>query len=292
MPSPPLSSDKDPHALIRESLQARLLARLFSQKLHGFVLKGGLAMRAHFKSVRATKDIDLDVQKNLSLSQVKTLLRRAIAQATSDGMMTDVTVTEPKQTETVARWKIGARDPGTQTVVHLTVELSFRDHIQENDLTDISHFVAGDARPHPITVYTGSAMAFHKVRALMGRDTVRDIADLFVLVQAQVDPPIAHLGQWMAEHPMDLKDRLKLLWDKIEGMNAAQFEAKVLPSLPQDAPLTQQLQDWESVRLAVGLQVQDWLTQAQVRCDALNAPPLPPAEDESVVARPKPRGPR
>src|SRR5690606_8708506 len=99
---------------VRDLVQARIVGRLFAQKVKGLALKGGMAMRmSHGKWARATKDIDLDADMDMPLATVQGVVRRAIDEAISDGLLENVKVTEPKQTETTERWKIAGTDPRT-----------------------------------------------------------------------------------------------------------------------------------------------------------------------------------
>lgn len=197
--SPSLAAPTDPAVWARELLQARLMGRLFAQRVHDLALKGGLALRAAYGSYRATKDIDLDAGETLHLSDVQARVRRAIRQATATGVVRDVVVSEPKQTDTVARWKILGHEPVTGAPVHLTVEVSFRDRIDPASVCEVP-FQPSSADPVSVlTVYTAPALAFKKVQALLapGREAVRDLSDLFLLIEAHVEPPPERLTAWL-----------------------------------------------------------------------------------------------
>lgn len=112
--------------LVRELLQTRILAAIFSDTVkHEIVLKGGMAMRAALGSTRMTKDIDLGQSPDIPLTRLQSVMRGAIKKALSTNLLHDVVVSEPKQTDTVGRWKInGQTDGGSH--VQLTVEVSRR----------------------------------------------------------------------------------------------------------------------------------------------------------------------
>lgn len=253
----------DALGVVRDLVQARLLAQLFAQKVHDVAIKGGMAMRVnHDKWARATKDIDLDAGPSLPLAALQQLIRRAIRLATSDGLLQNVQITEPKQTEVTARWKIAGLDVRTGQTLHLTVEVSRRDTLDPQDLKQTYYGPTyGDEDSEMVTVYTDQALAFKKVKALLSdtREAPRDIADLYLLIQARVEPPIAHLKQWFAQGG---QAHVRELWRKLERMDQAMFRAEVLPSLPPTPDGQDLYQDWDDIRLCVGEHVERWIRQA------------------------------
>lgn len=244
----------------RDMVQARILARLFSQRVRGIALKGGMAMRvAHGKWARATKDIDLDADQELPLPALQSLMRKAIATAAQDTALENVRITEPKQTETTSRWKIAGTDPRTGQVLNLTVEVSRRDAVSDNAVRQVCQGPTGDDW---ITVYKDEELAFKKVKALLSdmREAPRDIADLYLLIQADVPAPVAQLRTFMAEGG---ELSLRRMWSKIERMDQAMFRAEVLPSLPPTPDGQDLYRDWEEIRVTVGENIERWIRQAR-----------------------------
>lgn len=255
------SAPMDPAAWARELLQAQLIGRLFANKVHDLALKGGLALRAAYGSQRSTKDIDLDAGETMTPAHLRTHVRRAIRQATASGILKDPVITEPKQTDTVGRWKIVGREPTTGASVHLTVEVSFRDRIAAEDVTRLP-YGSTDAAPSFITVYTARALAFKKVKALLAsdREAVRDVVDLFLLIDAKVEPPLAQLAEWLST--ADVGESVRALWNKLDAMTPERFRAEVMPYLNPPESASRWLSRWEDVRLAVGSTLETWLTEA------------------------------
>ena len=94
----------------REEIQLNLLAAIYERAHPGeVVLKGGMAMRAVMGSSRMTKHIDLAQDPELDSGRLRSLIRSAIKAVLSSGILVNHKVTEPKQTHTVARWKIGGQ---------------------------------------------------------------------------------------------------------------------------------------------------------------------------------------
>jgi hypothetical protein len=254
-----VASTQDPLAWLRDTVQARILAQLFSGKVHDMVLKGGMAMRVAHGHVRATKDIDLDAAIEVSMDSIQNTVRRAV-KAASVQLMNDVVITEPKQTDTTARWKISGRDPQTDQVLHLTVEVSHRDSIARDEIRVIEQEVS-PGKPFPIVVYTDQVLAFKKVKALLSdtRSALRDVVDLFVLIQAEVAPPVRHIRAWMKAGGVATVSEL---WRKLDSMGEDRFYLEVLPSLGGAKAADELWRDWDAVRLAVGQAVQVWIEEA------------------------------
>ena len=249
----------------RSLLQARLLSELFADRVESFVLKGGMAMRVRHESARATQDIDLDADFSVTTPTLQGLVRRAIRRALAQGGLENVEITEPKQTEVTARWKIRGFDPNSRQSLLLTIEVSRRDQIDASDCDIIDFSPTAAHRERPIRVYNNRALAFTKVKALLGRDAPRDIADLFLLIRAEVDPPIAELSQLLQSD--NAADVIATLWNKIDSMDEARFKSEVLPSLPADQRAQHLYQSWEQIRLEVGLHVERWIEQAKAQSE-------------------------
>lgn len=253
----------------RDTVQSRIVAQVFSQRVHDVAVKGGMALRlGHHKWARATKDIDLDASPELSLPALQQVMRRAIRLATSDGLLKEVRITEPKQTDTTARWKVSGIYPRTGQALNLTVEVSRREPVSAQDVRQVP---ATDGSGEWVTIYTDQAMAFKKVKALLSdrREAPRDVSDLFLLIKAQVPPPIEHIRRWLAQGGVA---QVEQMWAKIERMDQEMFRKEVLPSLPPTSEGQQVYKDWESICLTVGENVQQWIRQAQ----ALDAPASQP----------------
>ena len=264
-----LHGQADSSAWIRDTLQSRLVAQIFSQRIHDLVLKGGMAMRLLHDQSRATKDIDLDAGPSLPLATIQAVVRRAIGKATSEISLMDLVVSEPKQTSTTARWKISGKDPTTHLPVHVTVEVSHRDQIDPKDLAHVPVSRDDDDAKWAV-VYNDRALAFKKVKALLAgtRQACRDVADLFVLIEGRVEPPKALIAAWLSQAG---EDPVRALWEKLEAMDEAQYQAEVLPALPIRGDLRKRLENWDEVRLVVGQHVESWLRDSAM-VPALPAP--------------------
>lgn len=253
--------DYTEHHDVLALLQARVISRLFCGKVHDLVLKGGMAMRVAHEHARHTKDIDLDADHDLPLESVQRLVRRAIQDATRDGLLEDVVVSEPKQTHTTARWKINGRVPETGLPLHLTVEVSFREHTDGHQVRWVPFQPDARTTATPVPVYTDDRLVINKINALLSptRNAPRDVVDLFLLFQAGVELTEESIAQLHLEE-LGETQACQAIWDKLEAMDQAQFEQQVLPvwQFPGERPAWV---DWERMRLAVGERVEQLLHQ-------------------------------
>src|SRR5258708_30885589 len=110
----------------RDAFQLRLLTFLYrGSASSSLVLKGGAAMRILTESARFTQDLDFDHDPHRSLASLQNTVRTAIDRAIRGSGLVDTSISESKQTDTVARWKISGRTR-TGENLHLAVEVSRR----------------------------------------------------------------------------------------------------------------------------------------------------------------------
>ena len=248
----------------RDMIQARFVSSVFAQAAGDLVLKGGLAMRAIFGSSRFTKDVDLQTAPRVPMARVSSVVRMAIKEAMGTGFLSDVRVTEPKQTDTVQRWKIGARVGETE--ISMTVEVSRR------GLPPPEHVIMGtartvDGRSRPVYSFSASAIAAGKVAALVSPNRVapRDVYDLDLLIRTEVKPPIDLL---MRMGRKDLVLALDDLWPKLELMTFELASESLLQYLPKGEAERLDEPSWEERRIRTGQAVEGWLREALAQIDA------------------------
>ena len=253
-------------AIVREALQSRLLVELMGNAMHKeLVLKGGMAMRAVHGSVRYTKDIDLDADLKFSKERVRGIVKRSIERTVASGLITNAKVSEPKQTETTLRWKIAGTQPGSNAPLNLTVEVSRRATIANGHIIEVplpTVYADGTANVK-VQVLDSQAIAVTKVLALTdpNRLAPRDLFDLHVLIEAQVDDPtrlFVSLPNAKERLPRAIAD----LWPKIESMTYALFISDVVPNLPDSVAKAINEDVFDDMRLKVGTSVEKWLEAA------------------------------
>jgi predicted nucleotidyltransferase component of viral defense system len=246
----------------REALQSRLLVELMGNALaKELVLKGGLAMRLAHGSERYTKDIDLDAAPAFSVQRIQGIVRRSIASTIASGLIDNAVVTDPKQTETTLRWKISGTQPGSSEPLHLTVEVSRRDPLVPRGVVELS--APGFNARTPIQVLSSQAIAVSKVFALTAtnRVAVRDLFDLHVLIEANVEDPSGALSA-VPDAASRIGASREELWPKIEMMTYKQFRQEVIPFLPTATANAMDEQTFEDLRMSVWERVDRWLKDA------------------------------
>jgi predicted nucleotidyltransferase component of viral defense system len=216
---------------IRDAFQQRLLTYLYrGSASSSLVLKGGAAMRVLTESARFTQDLDFDHDPHRSLASLQKIVRTAIDRAIRGSGLVSTSVSESKQTDTVARWKISGRT-STGENLHLTVEVSRRRAPDPSHVRKIPVQLADKTLPRVyVSVYDEQALADNKLAALTDdrRTAPRDIYDLELLLARGAVPSataVSNLGG-----PVTL---IRHIADKLDLMNWALFRDEVLPSLPE-----------------------------------------------------------
>ncbi|MFW6352194.1 MAG: nucleotidyl transferase AbiEii/AbiGii toxin family protein [Bacteroidota bacterium] len=250
-------------ALQREILQTKLLSSIFTKAAKNeVVLKGGMAMRVSQGSHRKTKDIDLGQHPGIPLPKLQKLMRSAIKQTLSSGILEKYEVSEPKQTDTTARWKINGQTKG-KTRVQLTVEVSRRGVPTPENLETVEYFPPDEYKISPflVDVYNGKTLAATKVIAMLQENRVapRDLYDLHILIRNEVTPPSDLLSDVDEEV---LGESLEKLWDKIDMLDYDMFVDQVAPYLPKGVADRIDKNVYEEMRVEVGVHVEKWLNDA------------------------------
>lgn len=232
------------------------------------VLKGGMAMRT-MHSARMSKDIDFSGDPNVSLPSLQKHIRDAVKATVAMlvGRVSNVRVSEPKQTETVCRWKINGEFSDTGSPFNLTVEISRRglppsEHVVSRNVVPPAGYRVG---PFLVDVYDMEAMAASKVAALTSPDRTapRDLYDLHVLIEKGAGAPVDLLKGQGADA---LKEQADILWQKIDGMTYSLFRSEVLPHLPSDARERFSEAIYDEMRMSVGGTVESWIESALRAC--------------------------
>jgi hypothetical protein len=177
-------------ALVRSVEQFHLLllaqlARRVNPSL--FVVKGGCNLRFFYKSIRYSADMDLDVG-GIGVGPFRDRVRqvfgsRPFAQILEARGLSVDRVTEPKQTETTQRWKIGLRAAGApSTSIPTKIECSRRGVEDGVVIGGVDPLLARAYQLPPLMLahYDAPTALRQKVGALAGRreTQARDVFDL------------------------------------------------------------------------------------------------------------------
>lgn len=216
----------------RDAFQLRLLTFLYrGSTSSSLVLKGGAAMRVLTASARFTQDLDFDHDPHRSLSSLQNTVRTAIDRAIHGSGLIDASVSESKQTDTVARWKISGRT-NAREILHLAVEVSRRRTPDPNHVLKVPVQIADRTLPRVyVSVYDEQALADNKLAALIDdrRTAPRDIYDLELLLGRGVVPSAVAV-----ENLGGAGTLTKRIAEKLDLMSWALFRDEVLPTLPME----------------------------------------------------------
>jgi hypothetical protein len=214
----------------RDAFQLRLLTYLYrGSESASLVLKGGAAMRVLTESARYTQDLDFDHDPHRSLASLQKTVRTAIDRALRGSGLAATSISEAKQTETVARWKIFGRTTMGENL-NLTVEVSRRQAPDRSHVLKIPVQIADRTLPRVyVSVYDERTLTDNKLAALLDerRTAPRDIYDLELLLARGACPSAAAIENLGAQGGLT-----KRVADKLELMNWALFRDEVLPTLP------------------------------------------------------------
>ena len=214
----------------RDAFQLRLLTFLYrGSTSSSLVLKGGAAMRVLTDSARFTQDLDFDHDPHRSLASLQNTVRTAIDRAIHGSGLVGTSISESKQTDTVARWKISGRTSNGETL-HLAVEVSRRHRPDPSHVLKIPVQIADRTLPRVyVSVYDEQALADNKLAALIDdrRTAPRDIYDLELLLARGVVPSVAAVENLGGQATL-----MQRVADKLDLMSWALFRDEVLPTLP------------------------------------------------------------
>lgn len=249
----------------RDVLQSIILREIFSRVKSPceIALKGGMGLRVAAKSVRFTKDIDLAGDPNVHLSKLQTHIRAALKAAVkANSLVENIKITEPKQTDTVARWKINGTLAGTDEKVQITVEISRRgippkEYLATTTYIPPSHY---NLPPMLIDTYTLEALMITKLSALMNpnRSAARDLYDLALLADMGIAPDESLIEAFMA-HKAKSKTPEEVIdeaWKKIDAFTWAQFVDEVIPYLPEAYAARYSEAEFNQMQVKVGNKIQ------------------------------------
>lgn len=253
--------------LATDILHTKILHALFNGMNRDlFLVKGGVAMRLLTDSMRDTTDIDLATAPNSNISTIRSHMMNAISLALRSGLIENAEVREQdvKNGGLSPKWHINGKLAGSESKIHLKIELSRRDLLPDMAISRFECEPREDAgvAPYVVRTYSQMAMAASKVAALMDhkRNKTRDVYDLAVLISCEVEPPIAMLAALGKDK---IKDMLARLSDKVLTLSYESFVSDVLTCLPADVSQKLTQQDWEDMQLTVVDHVEGWLLNAQ-----------------------------
>ena len=251
----------DPGLEAIDRCQVALLRELAGDLGNRLILKGGMAMRAAFGSIRLTKDIDFDRDETISQATLKKGLAKLLVRAARTAGIREPKAQITKDTKTTVRARLQGFI-GENTAVRFDVEVSGRGAPSaENVRVEI---VVPPPRysmaPFPVATYTIETLAAMKVGAALSdqRHAPRDLYDLRDLIWAGADP-VKLLAKQRADILQDFSSHAL---GKLEMLTYEMAQQELLPFLPvaERAALTQDA--WLDATLMVAGKMQEWCEAA------------------------------
>lgn len=257
----PTEKGFDARLEVIDRCQVGLLRELVGQQGNRLILKGGMAMRAAFGSLRLTKDIDFDRDSSLSQDALKKGLLNNLVRAAAAAGIREPKVEITKDTKTTVRARLQGLLTGG-VGVRFDVEVSGRGTPDRSNLR--AEMVAPPPRyamaPFPVTTYTNEALAVMKIAAALSeqRHAPRDLYDLRDLIHAGVDPT-----DLLARQDADLlEDFAARALGKLEMLSYSLAQQELLPYLPSDERDALTEDAWLEATLLVADRVVQWCEAA------------------------------
>lgn len=252
--------------------QVALLRELASSADLRLALKGGMAMRAVFGSMRLTKDIDFDRDPTMSMAALKAQLKKALSRAAQVAGLREPDVSFTKTTEVTVRARLAGKTASGDDA-RFDVEVSGRNlPIQAYRRSELvcppnDYGIA----PFYAETYSNDMLAAMKVLAVLAdmRNVPRDIYDLVDLIHAGANPVAI-----LAKRTPDELATLKV--DVLGKLSQISYELAVQELMPYIPPAIAKQIDrasWEDRILMVSEKVEAWISAA-------SSPP-PPGEPGS-----------
>lgn len=225
-PFSPLQLVEQFHLLFLAQLGRRLDKTLY-------VIKGGCNLRFFHRSVRLSEDLDLDVAgigRHALQDKIRLLLRSApFTQVLRARGIALERISEPKQTDTTQRWKVGLGWGSGHSPLPTKVEFSRRglDDDVGFESVDPGLIRAYHLPPFMASHYRANAALRQKIGALANRRELqaRDVFDLHHLIAGGAGVEVLH-----EVDPEDIEQaRANAL-----AIDFATFKSQVLAFLPPD----------------------------------------------------------
>ncbi len=218
------------HLLFLDQLGRKLDKRFYA-------LKGGCNLRFFMKSIRYSEDMDIDIRtvpptisKDRLRSTVAGILKsKPFAQILQIHDIVISRWSEPKQTATTQRWKVGLSIHGSNIELPTKIEFSRRGMKGNTEFEAVDPELVRNYRLSPIMVnhYDSCSAYEQKVEALVTRTSTqaRDIFDLNLLLNAGLDRKISNSR---------LRRRLSEAEANVMSVTFDIFKSQVLSYLPPD----------------------------------------------------------
>ena len=236
----------------------RTLALRYGDRLY---LKGGLAMRALFGSLRLTKDIDFERAPSLSNESLRKSIKSALQAAALGAGLAEPVIAITKDTRTTLRAALAARLRAGGETVQYEVEVSGRGLPPAPHLThaEVTPPAAYRMTRFSVASFDMHAMAASKVMALHAdhRSVPRDVFDLADLIAYGANP-----AALLAQGGKKLRAAAGSTIERTAAIGWERAKTELLPYLPQSVRQSLNAGEWDALCLHVADTVDAWLKEA------------------------------
>lgn len=258
----PATEGFSPRMCAIDRCQTGLLRELAVHYDSRLFLKGGMAMRALFGSLRLTKDIDFERAPSLSNASLRKALPNALRTAALIAGLQGPVIFITKDTLTTIRVSLAAYLRETEEPVQYEVEVSGRGLPPVENLVRLTVAPPISYRMTQFAVgsYDAHAMAAAKVAALHSdnRSVPRNVFDLSDLIAQGADPvPLLRRSDpgWLRSFSGRSIERTSVIgWDRANEV--------VLPYLPVRLRAALTAAEWEDKCLRVAEEADRWIAEA------------------------------
>ena len=224
------------------------LGRLVDKKLT--ILKGGCNLRFFLKSIRYSEDMDIDIQtiakETLQKNVRKIFSSPAFKMALKERSIEISAYSEPKQTQTVQRWKVRLKTEQTAASLNTKIEFSRRGIEKPVHFGTIDPNILRNYQLTPTFFghYTGEAALSQKIEALAGRTETqaRDVFDIYHLLR---------IGADLKKSLFNLKVDFLKTKENALSLSFSDFKSQVLSYLPAESQKNYDSAIWDQMLLEV-----------------------------------------
>lgn len=247
-------------------IQTRVLHSLFTKVTRDLMaVKGGIAMRA-LGNYRNTGDIDFSaVNENVNFTTLNKHMLHAIDFAGKSGLIDDMNVTSVGLSPRTLnpKWKISGKLAGTDQNINVKIEFSTHPNYDENDYIRSKIDADEHAQTDAFTLlsYSSVSMAASKIKAAFGpsREKVRDIFDLYFLIETEVSPPVKELSKRPLEQLIQFRDNV---WPKISKFDYESYKTHIYPYIKKEVSDLIDEDAWNQVCLVTANNTFKWIDLA------------------------------
>lgn len=285
---------QNPDKLGQEIMQSILIASIFKQKMirNDFSLgvKGGFAMRLQAGSHRLTDDIDLQATGDVRVATLGKIIERAVDEVSRVPGVRVVDLKHAKDGDATQRYIVRLQKEGGP-LYKIKIEVSMRATSQQEDrhvsysephierMKPDENFMGSwavaktlikDADKVEVECYGVRDMFFSKMYTLSSRTKARDLWDLKVLMDMEVEPRPESLDA-VPRH--ELERWLRDMTLVVDSLNYEHFKTELVDFLPAQTVKEMTEERWDEMRLGVLCYCEKIIRKAESRRGEMSSSP-------------------